>query len=97
MAEEKCKAVTISGSASAGKDPTPLYEAGKDNISCVIGIEALAQIQISKAVFEQKVLKDTDASFGGIKIEKPIYKYSITAQSGQAYYVSTMSAFGTSK
>jgi len=91
---QACNGVTISGSATHGDDPSPLYEAGSADISCVIRIEALAQIQVSKTVLNGQSGGWKDATFGGVTISDPIFKYTITAQSGQAYYVDTISAFG---
>lgn len=89
------KAVLISGSVTYGDDPIPLYEAGQKDIACVIPLEALAQIQVSSAVFQNQIKSSGQAaSFGGVTIADPIYKYSFTAQSGTAYYVDTLTAIG---
>ena len=89
-----CQGVTINGSASYGNDPVPLFEAGKSTIACVLEIEALGQIQVSKAVLTGAIDEGASASFGGVTLDSPIMKYSITASSGQAYFVSTLTAIG---
>lgn len=90
-----CQGVTISGNASYGNDPVPLYEAGKKNIACVIELEALGQIQVSRATFDNNVGTATgDCTFGGVTITNGIKKYNITAQSGQAYFVDTLICVG---
>jgi len=89
------KAVLISGSATYGNDPIPLYQAGEKTIACVIELEALAQIQVSSAVFTNRIgSSGQSASFGGVTIADPVLKYSLTAQSGTAYYVDTLTAIG---
>lgn len=89
-----CTGVTINGSASYGNDPVPLFEAGKSNISCVLEIEALGQIQVSQAVMDGTINEGMSATFGGVTLESPILKYQISASSGQAYFVSTLTAVG---
>jgi len=88
------QAVTINGTASYGNDPVPLFEAGDKEMACVLEIEALGQIQVSKAVVDGKIDTTAKATFGGVTLTDPIYKYAITASSGTAYYVSTITALG---
>jgi hypothetical protein len=90
----KCKGVVISGSASYGNDPVPLYEAGKSKIACVLEIEALGQIQVSNVVTDGLIQEGNTTSFGGVTLTNTVNKYSITAQSGQAYYVNTVIVTG---
>ena len=92
--KEACAGVMINGSASYGNDPQPLFEAGKKNMACVIEIEALAQLQLSHTVIDQKFDNKEIATWGGLTIKDAIYKYNVTASSGQAYYVETMIAMG---
>ncbi len=95
MAEEACKGITISGSASYGYDPVPLYEAGKKKMACVLKLEALGQIQVSRVSFTSTVGGGGGAtSFGGFTLSEAVNKYSITAQSGQAYFVDTLTSIG---
>ncbi len=89
-----CQGVVISGSASYGNDPVPLYSAGESKIACVIELEALGQIQVSKATFSNQISSGGTASFGGLSLTDAINKYSLTAQSGQAYYVDTLTSIG---
>ena len=90
-----CQGVVISGSASYGNDPVPLYSAGESRIACVIELEALGQIQVSKATFSNQIGGGGgQANFGGLSLQDTINKYSITAQSGQAYYVDTLTSIG---
>ena len=90
-----CQGVVISGSASYGNDPVPLYSAGESKISCVIELEALGQIQVSKATFSNQIGGGAgSANFGGMTLTDAINKYSLTAQSGQAYYVDTLTSIG---
>lgn len=93
-----CQGVVISGSASYGNDPVPLYSAGESKIACVIELEALGQIQVSKATFSNQIGSGGgQASFGGLSLQDTINKYSITAQSGQAYYVDTLTSIGRAR
>ena len=96
MADHECaEVITINGSASYGDDPVPLFEAGEARMACVLQIEALGQIMVSSALTKSKeVYTGGDATFGGVKLMKAIIKYQISASSGQAYYVSTMTAIG---
>lgn len=89
-----CSGVVISGSASYGNDPVPLYEAGQSKISCVIELEALGQIQVSRASFTGNIGATGDCAFGGVSISDGVKKYNITAQSGQAYFVDTLICIG---
>jgi len=89
-----CSGIVISGSASYGNDPVPLYEAGQSKISCVIELEALGQIQVSRASFNGSIGSSGTATFGGVTIADGIKKYNITAQSGQAYFVDTLIVIG---
>lgn len=90
-----CEGIIISANAEYGNDPVPLFEAGKGKISCVVELEAMATIQVSKATFEERLPTDNGAaSFGGLTLKNTVYKYSISAQSGDAYFVSTMTAVG---
>jgi len=89
----KCKAggkgIIISGSASFGNDPVPLWEAGQSDISCVVEQEALGQISVQRASFSGGIITSPgEASFGGVTIDNPIIKRDVSAQSGTAYFVS---------
>lgn len=95
MANNSCHGVLISGSASYGNDPVPLYEAGTKDIKCVIPLEALGQIQVSRAVTSGVITSGGgDSSFGGVTLSPSVKKFSITAQSGQAYFVDTLTIIG---
>lgn len=89
-----CQGIVINGSASYGNDPVPLYEAGHSKISCVIELEALGQIQVSRATFDNTISTTGDTTFGGVTINDGVKKYSITASSGQAYFVDTLICIG---
>jgi hypothetical protein len=56
----------------------------------------MAQIQISRTIIDGNIEEKKDTSFKGVTITKPVYKYSISAQSGQAYLVNTLTAIGKS-
>ena len=92
----KCKnAIVISAQVSYGNDPVPLFHAGTGKLACVREVDALATIQISKAVFTEKILESgTNVSYGGTTINDAVVKYSLTAQSGDAYFVSSATAVG---
>jgi hypothetical protein len=92
--QNACAGIMINGNASYGNDPQPLFEAGQKNMACVIEIEALAQLQLSHTVIDQHFENKKVATWGGLTIKDPIYKYNVTASSGQAYYVETMIAMG---
>lgn len=94
---ESCEGIVISAEASYGNDPVPLYEAGSKNISCVIEIEQMATISVSRAVFSQRFYSDGDGSsvtYGNLTLQNPVVKYSLSAQSGNAYFMSSYSAVG---
>lgn len=94
---EGCTGITISAQASYGNQGTPLYEAGEKNISCVVEMEQLGQIQISKAVFSTSPGEQTkQCSYRGVNLSDCIYGYQVSASSGQAYFVETMTAQGKS-
>lgn len=94
MASE-CTGITISAQASYGNQGTPLYEAGEKTIRCVVEMEQLGQIQISKAVFSSTVgEKLTECSYRGVNLIDCIFGYQVSASSGQAYFVETMTAQG---
>ena len=83
-----CTAVAISISASAGDDPVPLFEAGSNKMHCVIGLQALGQIDIQHAVFTTTATgPSTAASYGQITINDPITKNTFSGQSGTPYYI----------
>ncbi len=90
-----CQGVTINGSASYGKDPVPLFEAGSPNMACVLEIDALGQIQVSTAVLTAQ-FSGGQASFANLQLLESVTKYSVTASSGQAYFVSTLTTIGRS-
>jgi hypothetical protein len=94
MANNTCSGVVISGSATVGNDPVPLFEAGASTMACVLQIEALGQIQVSKAIMDNRIEKTGDATFGGLTLKDAVTKYTLQAQSGQAYYVSTLVTMG---
>jgi hypothetical protein len=95
MAKGACQGVVISGSASYGNDPVPLYSAGESKIACVVELEALGQIQVSKATFSNQIGGGGgQAVFGGLTLTDVINKYQLQAQSGQAYYVDTLISTG---
>ena len=89
-----CAGVVISGSATRGNDPVPLYEAGKSEIACVIELEALGQIQVSKASLTGVIGSGGLSTYGGVTIVDGVTKFNITAQSGQAYFVDTLTVIG---
>ena len=97
MGQKKCDVIVLNAEASYGNDPVPLYNAGEGSIGCVLELEALAQIQLSKAVFENRMPADSgQCSYFGLQLINCAYKYTMSAQSGDAYYVSTMIAIGQS-
>jgi hypothetical protein len=90
-----CEGIVISAQAEYGNDPVPLFEAGKGKISCVLELEAMATIQLSKATFESRLPEETGCfSYFGLTLKNCAIKHSISAQSGDAYYVSTLVATG---
>ena len=97
MALKKCDAIVLNAEATYGNDPVPLYNAGEGKIGCVLELEALAQIQLSRAVFEARIPADAaTCSYFGLQLTNCAFKYTMSAQSGDAYYVSTMIAVGQS-
>ena len=92
----KCNAIVISAQAEYGNEPVPLFSAGTGKLECVLEVEALATIQLSKAVFSERILENQtpDVSYGGLTIKDAVVKYSLTAQSGDAYFVSSATAVG---
>lgn len=90
-----CEGIVISAQVEYGNDPVPLFEAGKGKISCVLELEAMATIQISKATFTERVPQSSGClTYGGVKLKNCAIKYSLTAQSGEAYFVASMTAVG---
>ena len=58
-------------------------------------MEAMATIQLSKATFENRIPEQANClTYFGLALKNCAIKYSMTAQSGQAYFVSTMTAVG---
>lgn len=88
-------AITISARASHGDSPTTLYTAGSQSIACVIPLEQLGNIELQYAIFSAKIPeKETQMSYGELSLIDPIVTRSISAQSGQAYFVAGLSAQG---
>ena len=82
--------VIIGVNGQCGDDPTPLYEAGSKNIACVIAMEALGQLNISRSSGDCRA----EGTFGCITIKDGVVKRGIQAQSGQAYIVSQITHIG---
>jgi hypothetical protein len=93
---KSCEGIVISANAEYGNDPVPLFEAGKGKITCVLELEAMATIQLSKATFESRIPDGGEGCFSyfGLTLKNCAIKHSITAQSGDAYFVSTLVATG---
>lgn len=91
-----CEGIVISAQAEYGNDPVPLFEAGKGKISCVLELESMATIQVSKATFEDRIPDEAGGCFSYFKLtlKNCAIKYSMSAQSGDAYFVSTLVATG---
>jgi len=92
---KSCEGIVISAQVEYGNDPVPLFEAGKGKISCVLELEAMATIQVSKATFESRLPEESGCfSYFGLTLKNCAIKYSMSAQSGDAYFVSTLVATG---
>jgi hypothetical protein len=94
-----CNSVIIGYNVSYGNDPQPLYEAGQAHISCVVELEAMAQISIQKAIFkDEQVTENLSvvnlAKVPSMTIDNAIIKYSYSASSGQAYVVENLTILG---
>ena len=90
-----CEGIVISAQVEYGNDPVPLFEAGKGVISCVLELEAMATIQVSKATFENRLPEESGCfSYFGLSLKNCAIKYSLSAQSGDAYFVSSLTAIG---
>jgi hypothetical protein len=80
--------VIVGANGQCGPDAVPLYEAGVPKISCVIEMEALGQLTVSRAS------TGGGANCGGggagykcLNLYGGVVKKGIQAQSGQAYIV----------
>jgi len=80
------EAITISVSTQSGDDPVPLFAAGDARMSCVVGIESLATIDIQQAVFSNTSTNTGTATYGNLTISDPIVKESMQASSGTPYF-----------
>ena len=94
-----CNSVIISYNVSYGNDPQPIYEAGQANISCVVEIEAMAQVSIQKALFKDgQAVSDISAvklaKVPNITLNSAVVKYGYSASSGQAYVVEDITIVG---
>lgn len=79
-------AITINASTQSGKDPVPLFSAGESTMSCVMEVESLSTIDIQQAVFSLHTPTTASASYGDLKINKPVTKNSQQASSGTPYF-----------
>lgn len=79
-----CAAVVISANGQCGEDAVPLYEAGSPEIACVIALEALGQLTVSKSSGD---CGGSGGSYGCVSIGEGATKVGVQAQSGQAYIV----------
>ena len=94
-----CDAVIISYNVSYGNDPQPLYEAGTSSISCVVEMEAMAQVAIQKAIFSDaqagEDLSNVElARVPALTLDSAVVKYNFSASSGQAYVVESLTVVG---
>ena len=75
--------VVISANGQCGEDAVPLYEAGSPKIECIIKMEALGQLTVSKSSGQC----NGGGSYGCVTITDAAIKKGVQAQSGQAYIV----------
>lgn len=97
--DKTCNSVIIGFNVMHGNDPQPIYQAGEANISCVVEIEALAQVSIQKALFEEGQYTSDASSFAlakvpALTIDSAVVKYGYQASSGQAYVVEDLTIVG---
>jgi len=86
--------VVLSASGQCGPDAVPLYEAGENKIKCVIAMEAMGQLSISKASKVPGESAPTTASYGAVTMLDYVIKKGVQAQSGQAYIVDSYTLLG---
>jgi len=94
-----CNAVIVGFNISYGNDAQPIYEAGQKNISCVVEIEAMAQVSIQKALFKEgqyttEVSAINLAKVPSLTLQDAVVKYGYSASSGQAYVVEDLTIIG---
>ena len=88
--------VILSANGQCGPDAVPLYEAGKNSIECVIAMEAMGQLTISKAAQHPGGAHcgAAKASYGCVTMTNYVVKKGVQAQSGQAYVVDQVTLIG---
>ncbi len=79
--------VVVGANGQCGPDAVPLYEAGSPSISCIIEMEALGQLTVSRASVSGGGGCDGGGSYGCVIISEGVVKKGVQAQSGQAYIV----------
>lgn len=84
-----CSGVVIGANGQCGKDAVPLYQAGSPTITCIIQMEALGQLTVSRASTSGGGDGDCTGggSYGCVTIGEGVVKKGVQAQSGQAYIV----------
>lgn len=83
-----CSGVVVGANGQCGPDAVPLYEAGSPDISCIISMEALGQLTVSRAsVGGGGGGCGGGGSYGCVTIGEGVVKKGVQAQSGQAYIV----------
>jgi len=75
--------VVVGANGQCGPDAVPLYEAGSPDIACIIQMEALGQLTVSRSSGEC----GGGGSYGCVSIGEGVVKKGVQAQSGQAYIV----------
>jgi hypothetical protein len=84
MADAACN-VVVSANGNCGPDAVPLYQAGETEIACIIEMEALGQLSVSRSSGDS--CGEGAASYGCVTITGGVVKKGVQAQSGQAYIV----------
>ncbi len=82
--------VIVGANGQCGPDAVPLYQAGEPTIACIIEMEALGQLTISKSSGDC----GGGVSYGCVTIGDAVIKKGVQAQSGQAYVVGQSIAIG---